>query len=46
MRVLVLMSALATMSLATPLAAQQPTSMDKEIKLTRDGDPAGTGRRS
>jgi len=35
MRVLVLMSALATMSLATPLAAQQPT-MDQEIKLTRD----------
>ena len=34
MRVLVLMSALATMSLAAPLAAQQPT-MDKEIKLTR-----------
>ena len=36
MRVLVLMSALATLSFATPLAAQQPTSVDKEIKLTRD----------
>jgi hypothetical protein len=35
MRVLVLMSALATMSLAGPLAAQQPT-LDQEIKLTRD----------
>ena len=36
MRVLALMSALATLSLAAPLAAQQPTSVDKEIKLTRD----------
>jgi hypothetical protein len=35
MRALVLMSALATMSLAVPLAAQQPT-MQQEIRLTRD----------
>ena len=36
MRVVVLMSALATMSLAGPLAAQQPTSVQQEIRLTRD----------
>jgi hypothetical protein len=36
MRVLVLTSALATMALAAPLAAQQPTSVQQEIRLTRD----------
>lgn len=35
MRVLILASALMTVSLAAPLAAQQPASVQDEIKLTR-----------
>jgi hypothetical protein len=37
MRVLILASALMTMSLAVPLAAQQPATVQDEIKLTRAG---------
>jgi hypothetical protein len=37
MRVLILASALMTASLAAPLAAQQPTTVQEDIKLTRAG---------
>ena len=37
MRVVILMSALAAVSLAAPLAAQQPANVQQEIQLTRSG---------
>jgi hypothetical protein len=37
MRVVILMSAVATMSLAAPVAAQQPANVQQEVQLTREG---------